>query len=158
MKINNKISLYSLYLQTMKRQYIYSWTEDSEVVLVSERNDAGLKKLSSFVWTDKWLICLPKCHVFFKVCTQLWPVLVMKNAVFWDVAPYTSCVNRCFKGMHGLHLQGRKNPRARIQLEQVAAATVHTRSTRRHIPEDGILHSHRRENLKSYLVFFILHI
>jgi hypothetical protein len=23
-------------------------------------------------------------------------------------------------------------------------------STRRHIPEDGILHSHRRENLKSY--------
>jgi hypothetical protein len=28
--------------------------------------------------------------------------------------------------------------------------SVHTRSTRRHIPEDGILHSHRRKNLKSY--------
>jgi hypothetical protein len=28
--------------------------------------------------------------------------------------------------------------------------SVHTSSTRRHIPEDGILHSHRRENLKSY--------
>jgi hypothetical protein len=27
-----------------------------------------------------------------------------------------------------------------------------TRSTRRHIPEDGILHSHRRENLKSYMI------
>jgi hypothetical protein len=27
---------------------------------------------------------------------------------------------------------------------------VHIRSTRRHIPKDGILHSHRRENLKSY--------
>jgi hypothetical protein len=27
--------------------------------------------------------------------------------------------------------------------------SVHTRSTRRHIPEDGILHSHRRDNLKS---------
>jgi hypothetical protein len=25
------------------------------------------------------------------------------------------------------------------------------RSTRRHIPEDGILNSHRRENLKSYM-------
>jgi hypothetical protein len=25
-----------------------------------------------------------------------------------------------------------------------------TTSTRRHTPEDGILHSHRRENLKSY--------
>jgi hypothetical protein len=29
--------------------------------------------------------------------------------------------------------------------------SVHARSTRRHIPEDDILHSHRRENLKSYL-------
>jgi hypothetical protein len=27
-----------------------------------------------------------------------------------------------------------------------------TRSTRRHIPEDDILHSHRRENLKSYTI------
>jgi hypothetical protein len=28
--------------------------------------------------------------------------------------------------------------------------SVHTRSTLRHIPEEGILHSHRLENLKSY--------
>jgi hypothetical protein len=28
---------------------------------------------------------------------------------------------------------------------------VLTRPTRRHIPEDGILHIHRRENLKSYI-------
>jgi hypothetical protein len=28
--------------------------------------------------------------------------------------------------------------------------SVHTTTTRRHIPEDGNLHSHRRENLKSY--------
>jgi hypothetical protein len=27
-----------------------------------------------------------------------------------------------------------------------------TRATRRNIPEDGILHSHHRENLKSYIV------
>jgi hypothetical protein len=33
--------------------------------------------------------------------------------------------------------------------------SVHTRYTRRHIPEDGMLHSHRRENLKSYIIFFI---
>jgi hypothetical protein len=26
-----------------------------------------------------------------------------------------------------------------------------TRATRRNIPKDGILHSHRRENLKSYI-------
>jgi hypothetical protein len=28
------------------------------------------------------------------------------------------------------------------------------RATRRNIPEDAILHSHRRENLKSYIYFF----
>jgi hypothetical protein len=32
----------------------------------------------------------------------------MKNAVFWDVAPCTSCVNWRFGGMYRLHLQGRK--------------------------------------------------
>jgi hypothetical protein len=37
-----------------------------------ECNDSFLKKLSSFVWTDKWLICLPKFNVSFKLCTQLW--------------------------------------------------------------------------------------
>jgi hypothetical protein len=29
--------------------------------------------------------------------------------------------------------------------------SVIVRTTRRNIPEDGILHSHRRENLKSYI-------
>jgi hypothetical protein len=30
--------------------------------------------------------------------------------------------------------------------------SILTRATRRSIPEDGILHSHRRENLKSYTI------
>jgi hypothetical protein len=46
MKINNKISLSSLYLKTIERQYIYSSIEDSEIVLGFERDNAGLKKLS----------------------------------------------------------------------------------------------------------------
>jgi hypothetical protein len=33
--------------------------------------------------------------------------------------------------------------------------SVHTRTTRRHIPENGIFHSHRRENLKSYTVLIM---
>jgi hypothetical protein len=33
---------------------------------------------------------------------------VLKNAVFWDVAPCTASVNRRFGGMYRLHLQGRK--------------------------------------------------
>jgi hypothetical protein len=29
-----------------------------------------------------------------------------------------------------------------------------TRTTRHNIPEDAILHRHRRENLKSYIIYF----
>jgi hypothetical protein len=34
--------------------------------------------------------------------------------------------------------------------------SVLTRVTRRNIPEDTILHSHRRENLKSYIMYFFV--
>jgi hypothetical protein len=34
--------------------------------------------------------------------------VIMKSAVFWDVAPYSSCVNLRFGGTYRLHLQGRK--------------------------------------------------
>jgi hypothetical protein len=34
--------------------------------------------------------------------------------------------------------------------------SVHTRAIRRNIPEDGILHSHRRENLKSYTMDYVM--
>jgi hypothetical protein len=39
-----------------------------------------------------------------------------------------------------------------MKLEAIhsSESSDHTSSTRRHIPEDGILHSHRRENLKYY--------
>jgi hypothetical protein len=36
-------------------------------------------------------------------------------------------------------------------LRRVALVLVLTRATRRNNPEDTILHSHRRENLKSYM-------
>jgi hypothetical protein len=72
----------------------------------------------------------------------------LENAVFWDVAPCRSCVNRRFGGTYRLHLQGRKNRERGTS----ASKWLQTRSTRRHIPEDDILHSHRRENLKSYTI------
>jgi hypothetical protein len=34
-------------------------------------------------------------------------ILILKNAVFWDVALCRSCVNRRFREMYRLHLQGR---------------------------------------------------
>jgi hypothetical protein len=49
MNINNEILLWNFYLRIIERQYIYSSIEDSEVILVFERNNAGLKKVSSFV-------------------------------------------------------------------------------------------------------------
>jgi hypothetical protein len=38
-----------------------------------------------------------------------------------------------------------------LKMEAIRSSetSVHTKSTRRHIPEGGILHSHRRVNLKS---------
>jgi hypothetical protein len=38
---------------------MYPSTEDSEAALAFERNDAGPKRLSSCISTDKWLTCLP---------------------------------------------------------------------------------------------------
>jgi hypothetical protein len=88
----------------------------------------------------------------------------MKNAIFWDVAPCRSYVNRRFGGKYRLHLQGRKigergNSVRCLQLSAHAGSSladfstlkmeairssetsVHIRSARRRIPEDGILHS-----------------
>jgi hypothetical protein len=43
-------------------------------------------------------------HVRFEV----FMVVTMKKAVFWDVAPCRSGVNRRFGGTYRLHLQGRR--------------------------------------------------
>jgi hypothetical protein len=42
---------------------------------------------------------------------------------------------------------------ADVSEERSSETAGDTIATRGHVPEDGILHSHRRENLKSYIVF-----
>jgi hypothetical protein len=44
----------------------------------------------------------------------------------------------------------------KMEAMRFSGTSVHTRSTRRHIPENDILHSHRRENLKSYKIHLVL--
>jgi hypothetical protein len=112
-------------------------------------------------------------HLYIFVRFEAFTAVTMKNVVFWDVALCRSCVNRCFGGTYRLHLQGRKirergirnslQPPAHagsslanfstLKMEPIRSSekSVHTRSTRRHIPEEGILHSHRCENLKSFV-------
>jgi hypothetical protein len=87
----------------------------------------------------------------------------LKKAVFWDVGPCRSCVNRRFSGTCFLHLLARAHagsslsdillfsPTLKMEAIRSSETSVNTISTRHHIPEDCFLHSHRRENLKSYI-------
>jgi hypothetical protein len=50
---------------------------------------------------------LVKMDLFY-VRFEVFTAVTMKNAVFWDVAPCRSCLNRRSGGTYRLHLQGKK--------------------------------------------------
>jgi hypothetical protein len=70
----------------------------------------------------------------------------MMNGVFWDVTPFGSCKNRRFVVVPSSPIIVTLMMQALSSFE----TSVITRATRRNDTENAILHSHRRENLKSY--------
>jgi hypothetical protein len=123
----------------------------------------GLIYISNKVYCDL-VLRIRHRDVRFEVFTAV----TMKNAVFWDVAPCTSCVNRRFGRMYRLHLQPPAHAgfslgdfsTLKMEALRFSETSVYSRSTRRHIPEDGILQDteaiHFKQALFKNMVVLVL--
>jgi hypothetical protein len=151
-----RISLFTLFAQKLVCAYIV---------------DKTLGWVCDMGWKDCVLTKLQ-----YVVRFEVFTAMTMKNAICCDVKPCGSCKDRNFGGTYPLHHQGDKNRWARNKLagtnnRRTLQRTIAVPSSpilvtlmmeakisseklvliwaRRNIPEDGIIHSHRRETLKS---------
>jgi hypothetical protein len=93
MKINKNMTVEPLL--KIKRQYIYSSIGDSEAVLVSERNNAGLKRLSQ-VLSEQTSVSSAFLNVMWlsKVCTQLCTAFLIFRSGLSDFRINCNQINR----------------------------------------------------------------
>jgi hypothetical protein len=83
-----------------------------------------------------------------------WNTVLAKMAVFWVVAPCSLVeIYQRFRGPCCLHHQGDRSYEAARTPETLVNFY---QTSRRYIPEDSHLHTHRRENLKSYSVYLLI--
>jgi hypothetical protein len=96
-----------------------------------------------------------RLSVFFRsVRFEVFTTMTIRNGVFNDVTPCGSCKNRrsyCASVASYDYLPSSPII-VTLMMEALSSSktSVLTGATRRDIPEDAILHSHRREDLKSY--------
>jgi hypothetical protein len=140
--------------------------------LTSNIYDNALKNAKLWRWGCK-------IRKFVRLPYKWFISFILKNSDFWDFTSCGSCKNRRYGGTQRFHHQGVKNRWTRnnvsltsnrrtrrrntrtntntLKMKAIRSSktSLLTRATLRNIPEDGILHSHRRENLISYILYSV---
>jgi hypothetical protein len=70
---------------------------------------------------------------------EVFTAMTVKNAAFWDIKPQFVATSPIFFTLL-------------MEAISFSYTSVLTRATRRHVTDDGILHSHRHENVRSYIL------
>jgi hypothetical protein len=89
---------------------------------------------------------------------EVFTAVTMRNAVVWDVTQCGSCKNRSLRRLLVTASVLPSTPiLVTLIIEELSSSEtlVLTGATRRNIPQDGIVHGHCRENLKSYIFHYV---